>query len=342
MEAELSRADDFVVAVADTSHVAAARAAAQRMARTLEFDETRTGKVAIVVTEAVTNMLRHAGGGTLTVRSLAQGEALGMEVVAIDSGPGMADVAASSLDGVSSRGTSGTGLGSMKRQSDEFSIYSHPGGGTVVRMLLWNREPPSQAPSHEVGAVCVPKSGETVCGDAWAVEFHAQGATFMVVDGLGHGPEAGRAAGTALEVLRRNPDYPTLRLLDNAHGRLRATRGAAVAVARHDLASGEVAFAGVGNISAVILDPSGRRAMVSHSGIVGHNVHKSQEYRYPWPRGAMMIAHSDGLETQWSIDAFPGLASHHASIIAAVLFREHARGRDDCTVLVAKATAGGR
>jgi anti-sigma regulatory factor (Ser/Thr protein kinase) len=337
METVLSRTDDFAVAVADPSHVGSVRATAQRMARALDFDETRTGRVGIVVTEAVTNMLKHANGGTFAVRTLARGQALGMEMLAIDSGPGMADVAASSRDGVSSLGTQGTGLGSMRRQSDEFEIYSYPGGGTVVRMQVWNRAPDGARPTHEVGAVCIPKDGETVCGDGWAVEFHERGASRLVADGLGHGPEASRAAATAVEVLKRNPDYPAIRLLDNAHGRLRPTRGAAVAVIRHDLVAGEATFAGVGNISAVVLDGTTRRAMVSHSGIVGHNVHKSQEYRYAWPRGAMMLAHTDGLETQWSVDAFPGLLAQHASVIAAVLYRRHSRKRDDCTVVVAKA-----
>lgn len=336
MEAVLSRVSDFAVAATDASHAGAARAAAQRMARTLEFDETAVGRVGIVVTEAVTNMLKHAGGGTLAVRGMALDGAFGIEMLAIDSGPGMANVAASSRDGVSSVGTSGTGLGSMQRQSQEFDVYSVPGSGTVVRSMLWRDEARPRAPSHEVGAVSIPKPGENACGDAWSVEFHDRGATFLVADGLGHGPEAAIAAIAAVEVLRRNPEYPPIRLLDNAHGRLRPTRGAAAAFIRHDVVAGEVTFAGVGNIAAVVFDGANRRAMVSHSGIVGHNVHKSQEYRYPWPRGAVMVAHSDGLETSWSVDAHPGLADRHASMIAAVLYRHHSRKRDDCTVLVAK------
>ena len=337
MEAALSPVEDFAFAVADTSHVAAARSAAQRMARALDFDEVREGRVGIVVTEAVTNMLKHARGGTFAARSLARGEALGVELLAIDSGPGMANVDDSSRDGVSTTGTRGTGLGAIRRQSDEFEIYSQPGLGTIVRMMLWNRSPPPFADSHYVGAVSVPKPGESVCGDAWDVQFHADGATFLVADGLGHGPDARRAAMSAVEVLRRTPDYPAIRILDNAHGRLRPTRGAAVAVARHDIRTGDLLYAGVGNIAAVIIDGGARQAMVSHSGIVGHNVHKSQEYRYRWPRGALMVAHSDGLETQWNLASQPGLADCHPTVIAAALFREHSRTRDDCTVVVAKA-----
>lgn len=326
---------DFSVAATESSHVAAARSAAQRLAQGLEFDATRAGRVAIVVTEAVTNMLKHAGGGTLAVRSFAWDGAIGIEVLAIDSGPGMPDFAGSARDGVSTSGTSGTGLGAMRRLSDEFDAWSRLGSGTIVRMLLWDRAAPAQRPSHQVGAVCIAKPGETVCGDAWDVAFHQQGATFLVADGLGHGPDASRAATAAVEVLHSHPHDPAVRILDLAHGRLRPTRGAAIAVMRHDLVAGEVSYAGVGNISGTILGTP-RRSMVSHAGIVGHNVHKSQEFRYAWAGDALMVAHSDGLETQWDLGEYPGIADCHAALIAAMLYREHARKRDDCTVLVAR------
>jgi anti-sigma regulatory factor (Ser/Thr protein kinase) len=326
---------DFSIAATESSHVAAGRSAAQRLARSLEFDDTRAGRLAIVVTEAVTNMLKHAGGGTLAVRSFAWQGAIGIEVLAIDSGPGMPDVAGSARDGISTSGTSGNGLGAMRRLSDEFDVWSNQGGGTIVRMLLWDRAAPRDRPSHQVGAVCIAKPGETVCGDAWDVAFHRAGATFVVADGLGHGPDASRAATTAVEVLRSHPEEAPVRILELAHGRLRSTRGAAMAVMRHDVAAGELSYAGIGNISSAVLGQP-RRAMVSHPGIVGHNVHKMQEYRYAWPRHTLMVAHSDGLETHWDLGAYPGIDRCHPAVIAAMLYREHARRRDDCTVLVAR------
>lgn len=320
--------------IEDPSHASAARHAAQRMAHQLEFDETRTGRAAIAVTEAVTNMVRHGGGGTLVMRALEQGKTVGFEVLAIDSGPGMADLAASSRDGTSTAGTAGTGLGAMRRQSDGIDIYTEPGKGTIVRMLFW-RGPVERVPGdYEVGVVLIPKPGETECGDAWAMVPHARGATFLVADGLGHGPDAAIASGSAVDVLHRNSEHSAVRVLDIAHARLRPTRGAAVAVMRHDAVAGDLAFAGVGNIAACVIHGESRRAMVSHNGIVGHNAHKLEEYRYSWPAGALLIAHSDGLETRWDINAFPGLAHRHPALVAAMLYREHSRKRDDVAVMV--------
>ena len=328
--------ESFACVVADASHVSACRLQAQRMARSLEFDETRAGRVSIAVTEAVTNIVRHGGGGTLAARSLADGKALGIEVLAVDSGPGMEDFHASARDGFSSAGTAGTGLGAMRRMSEEFEVYTRPDAGTIVRMVFWPGTARPAPSDYEVGGISVAKSGETVCGDAWAWQTHVRGITLLVADGLGHGPDASRAASAAVEVLRRHPDNSAIRLLDIAHARLKATRGAAVAFMRHDAGRDDLAFAGVGNIAAVIIDPQARRAMISHNGIVGHNVHKSQEYRYAWPAGALLVAHSDGLETQWNLERFPGLADCHASVIAAMLYREYSRKRDDVTVVVAR------
>ena len=322
--------------VTDPSHVSTARLQVARMSQALAFEPTRAGRAAIVVTEAVSNLVKHAGGGTLAARAIGRADRLGIELLAIDKGPGMGDLAASSVDGRSTSGTPGTGLGAMRRQSDEFDVYTRAGAGTILRAMIWAAALPSGDEPYPMGALCIPKPGETICGDAWGVTHDPRGATFMLADGLGHGPDASLAATSAVDVLARNAGAPPLRILELAHARLRPTRGAALAVIRHDATRGEITFVGVGNIGACVIDATSRRAMVSHNGIVGHNVQKSQEFTYPWPRGALMIAYSDGIETQWDLAGFPGLLDRHPAIIAAMLFREHARGRDDIGIVVAR------
>lgn len=331
--------EPLALRVDEQSQVSAARQACQRLARQLGFSDTVTGEIAIVVTEAATNMLRHAAGGFIAARTISSPEALGIEVLAVDRGPGIPSFGESARDGVSTAGTAGTGLGAIQRLSDEFDFYTAD-GGTVMRMVLWrdaNRPPSSD---YEVGSLTEAKSGETACGDAAAWYFHPEGGlTLLAADGLGHGPEASRAAGSAVEVLHAHPGLAPVRMLDIAHSRLRSTRGAAVAVVRHDAGEAELAFAGVGNISAFVHEAGTRRALVSHNGIVGQNVHKSVEYRYRWPAKALLVLHSDGLETHWELERHPGLAAAHPSIIAAVLHRDHSRKRDDAMVLVARRKA---
>ena len=320
--------------LADSSQVSAVRLASQRMAVGLGLDETSVGQVAIAVTEAATNVLRHGGGGTIAARGISRGTTLGIEFLAVDDGPGMANFAASAVDGVSSAGTSGTGLGAIQRMVDEFDVYTRPDAGVLMRFVFWNGPVPPLEAAYEIGAIRMPRIGETECGDNWGAACDERGVTLLVADGLGHGPDAARASGGAVEALRRNPERRPIELVDISHGRLRPTRGAALAVLRHDAGSAEIAFAGVGNIAACVLDDGDKRMMVSHNGIVGHNVQRSQEYRYPWPAKALLVAHSDGLESHWDLGAFPGIAVAHPSIVAAMLYREHWRERDDVVVVV--------
>jgi anti-sigma regulatory factor (Ser/Thr protein kinase) len=49
--------------VTEISQVAEARRAGTAMARQLALDEADTGKVALIVTEAATNLAKHATGG---------------------------------------------------------------------------------------------------------------------------------------------------------------------------------------------------------------------------------------------------------------------------------------
>jgi len=323
--------------IRETSAVAEARREVTGMARTIGFNETEIGRVALVVTEAATNLVKHTPQGQLLARAFDRDSVAVIEVMALDQGPGIANVSESMRDGYSTSGSPGTGLGAIKRQADEFDIYSIPGKGSALVAQLWSRKPPSgnRPATLEIGVVCLPKPGEEACGDAWAVEWRDGHCVILVADGLGHGTDAAVAAMAAVNALRTRPQLAPAALIEFAHGALRSTRGAALAVADLDL-SREVRYAGIGNITGVLHAPGSVRHLVSHSGIVGHEVRKIQEFVYPWSQDALLIMHSDGLATHWNLDQYPGLAGRHPSLIAGVLYRDFTRGHDDVTVIVAK------
>jgi hypothetical protein len=252
----------------------------------------------------------------------------------------MSDVAASLRDGHSTAGSPGTGLGALSRQSDEFELFTVPGRGTVVLCRVWARTPPAEAvPPLRVGALSVPKPGQVVCGDRWAVADGSGRTLAMVADGLGHGPEASAAAAEASRVFLAHAGDPPAQILERMHAALRPTRGAAVAVAEVSTAAGVVRFAGVGNISASILTPGRSQSLVSHNGIVGHEMRKVHQFEYPWPRSGLLVMHSDGLTARWDLSRYPGLLVRDPAVVAAVLHRDYARGTDDATVLAAREPA---
>jgi anti-sigma regulatory factor (Ser/Thr protein kinase) len=327
----------FAFSITHASDVAAARRGGQQLAQDMGFSETRAGQLAIIITEVATNIVKHGVAGKLFVGP-APTRVPGIDVIAFDTGPGIADINLALRDGVSSAGTAGNGLGALVRLSDAFDIYSAREKGAALFMRLYRDVPhgPVTAPL-EIGALSLPLAGEDESGDGWAVSFDERGANLLGVDGLGHGPIAAEAALAAIEALEQSPSAEPARVMDNAHKVMRATRGAAMAAARIDFERDEVRFAGIGNIGACVYDDDGvRRQLVSHNGIVGNNMRKVQEFTVPCAPGALCILHSDGLSTQWSLEAYPGLQARHPALIGAVLMRDFARARDDAMVLVVR------
>jgi anti-sigma regulatory factor (Ser/Thr protein kinase) len=310
------------------------------------FDETGCGKVAIVVTEGSTNALKHAGSGELLSRVVGDGHALGLELLFLDKGPGMADPGRCLRDGFSTAGTNGTGLGAMSRLADLFEIHSLPLHGTAVLARLWSQsgnhadiarcDPFESVHRFDVAAVHVPKPGEEVCGDGW-VAVHARDRTVLAIaDGLGHGPLAADASREVLRIMRDNAALGPAAMLERIHPGLRATRGAAAGIAELDLAKRKLLFAGIGNIAGTIFAEDASRSTISYNGILGHEMRKVREFDYPFPKGALLVMHSDGLATNWRLDRYAGLATRNPAIIAGVLYRDFKRGHDDITILVAR------
>jgi anti-sigma regulatory factor (Ser/Thr protein kinase) len=322
--------------VAHGTDVANARRWGMQLAASLGFDETTSGKLAIVITEAATNILKHAVSGTLLIGPVHQASSAGIEVLALDRGPGIPNLAQSLRDGISTTGTSGTGLGAMDRLADEFDAWSAAGAGTAACMRIWADKEQAAAPALQVGAVCVPVAGEEVCGDAWAFAWKGEVAKIMIADGLGHGPDAAKASNAAVKTMQFNPERSPEAQLGAMHDALRPTRGAAVAVMELQLAREQLNFAGIGNISACVMDGSSRKQLVSHNGIVGHNMRKVQQFSVPCSKGSLCILCSDGIGTQWDLDKYPGLQFRHPALIAGVIYRDFVRGRDDATVVAVR------
>ena len=329
-------------AVEDASQVAAARRAVLALANSFGFSEERAGQAALIVSELATNLAKHAKSGEILFRALrkegSNGPAEGIEVLALDRGPGMPDLALARQDGFSTSGTLGHGLGSLERQSDSFQIYSHT-SGTVAMAQLWSQRQPVAARQslYEIGAAMVTHPGEEICGDDWAWAMRDDRLALIVADGLGHGLAAHEAAAAATDVFHREHEQAPGRVIADVHAALRATRGAAVAMVSVDIDRALATYCGLGNISAVQMSGTdSRQSMVSQNGTAGHVASRIHEFNYPVPPRSMIVMYSDGLTSHWDLSRYPGLSTRHPSIIAGVLYRDFKRRRDDVTVVVAK------
>ncbi|CAH2604325.1 Phosphoserine phosphatase rsbX [Rhodovastum atsumiense] len=346
----------LAVAITETSQVGEARRLCVEVAQEAGFDTAGVGRVALVATELATNLLKHGGGGELLCGpwsdpAHSDPSHAGLDLLALDRGPGMRDPGLCLRDGYSTAGTSGTGLGAVRRNARLFRLQSAPGSGSAVLarlaiaasrptpdgLAIQDHSPMDLSPAW--GAVTVPHRGERACGDAWTAISEGALRVFLMADGLGHGPDAAHAAAEAVRRFRQAPLRPPGAILEAIHQALRPTRGAAVAIARVDAARGAVTFAGIGNIGAAVVAGTEIRRMLSHNGTAGHQLRRIQEFEYPWPDGAVLVMHSDGLASSWWPPRQAGLLALHPTLAAALLYRDHARGRDDCCVLVAATPA---
>jgi anti-sigma regulatory factor (Ser/Thr protein kinase) len=337
---EMAIKTSFTLPIVEVTQVGEARRIAVNLAQTLAFSEAEIGKVAIIIAEIAKNFLKHAQAGELHLRALKYENKNGIEILGLDRGPGMADVRKCLEDGFSTVGTSGTGLGAIARLSDLFDIHSIPKLGTAILSQIWSGQDKDflsiATKPLEIGVIQLPKPGEKISGDGWAIESQLNRHLILVADGLGSGISAAEASQTAIQTLRENAKLNPKAILELAHKALRKTRGAAVAIAEIDAERDTICFAGIGNITGTIVTNSQRRSLIANNGTIGYQVRKIEEFVYPWSSRSLLIMHSDGLGTQWTLDRYPGLISRHPSLIAGVLSRDYRRARDDVTVLVVR------
>jgi anti-sigma regulatory factor (Ser/Thr protein kinase) len=315
--------------VDDPSGVAPVRRAVEQLADDLGFDEQFKGEAAIVVTELATNLVRHAGGGEIILR-VNRTHGATIDAIAADRGPGISNPARARDDGFSTGGGPGNGLGAIGRMSATTDLQSGPSGAVVVaRLGGGTSEPPA------VDGIALAMAGEEHSGDAWGCVADEEHTTILLADGLGHGDDAAAAANGAVRELTTGLDATAL--LARMHGALRPTRGAAAAIARWNRRTGALQYAGIGNIAATIAVDGETRSLVSMPGIVGHGVQRPRPFDYELPPGALLVMHSDGLRSGWDLSAYPGVARRDPLVTAALLIRDFERGRDDVSVVVAKA-----
>ena len=340
MSVRLLSGSQLSVAIAEVTNVGECRRAAKTLGERFGFGDEAMGRISIIVSEIATNIVRHAGAGTVLLQVLDDGVQLEFELLGIDSGPGMDDVSKCMADGFSTIGTPGTGLGAISRLSTAFDLYSQVGKGTVVlsRSLNQLHAPRARAgarPRIAIGAINLAVAGETVCGDTWRAAINSSNVAIMVADGLGHGPLAATASRAAAELFVSNPFESPAITMTQMHRALSGTRGAAASCALLNLDNLTIDYAGVGNISCSIVTDGLSRGLVSHNGTLGVRLLRTQQFHYDWPARSHVVMHSDGLSNRWSSGEFPNLYQHHPGIIAGVLFRNFMRTRDDVTVLVA-------
>ncbi|MDB4973493.1 MAG: hypothetical protein JWN48_1834 [Myxococcaceae bacterium] len=332
--------------------VGAVRRVVRRLAVVLEASEAQRSGVELAVTELGTNTLHHAEPpGHLIVQPLAPTHGRGLELLAVDHGPGIRDLrhvrhstspsAPEEPSGVVESAQApplglGCGLDSVRRLASDFDLYSAAAQGTVV-LARFHFEPPPRVPDPlRWGGVAVPLPGELHNGDGWASAPQSDGCGLMLADGLGHGPAAAAASEAACALFRRQADLDLEGYLIAANAVLRSTRGAALMVCRVYPEQGRLLVAGMGNVEGRLYLRGRSVGLSCRGGTLGMNLSlpKVSIRELAWEAGCTLVLHTDGVRHPFELSHECPLLQRDPTLIAAALHRDLGRARDDASVVV--------
>ena len=177
-------------------------------------------------------------------------------------------------------------------------------------------------------------------GDAFVVSQWAESTLVGIIDGLGHGQFAHRAAETARQYVENHFDLPLEQIFRGVGRACRATRGVVMALARFDWGRDRLAFASVGNIAVRVFPRAQPFRFVVRRGVIGLNAPGAVVTEHAWSPGNVLVLHSDGVATHWGWKDFPGWADPQAvgaaAAMAQELLRAKAKDEDDATVIVVR------
>jgi serine/threonine-protein kinase RsbT len=131
--------DETCIAIGHEMDIVSARQKGRELATAVGFSSTDQTLIALAISEIARNIISYAQCGKVTLSRVADGGRRGVLIVAIDDGPGIADVELAMRDGYSTGGSLGVGLPGAKRVMDDFELVSAPGKGTTITMRKWLR-----------------------------------------------------------------------------------------------------------------------------------------------------------------------------------------------------------
>lgn len=301
----------------------------------LGFETGACEEVALVARELCLNIIHHGGGGSLAVRAVEHGERTGVELEATDEGAGIPDVEEAFRDGHSTRGSFGYGLGTVNRLMHGVDVQSPPPEGPGTRILARRWRYPESPPSDglvDAGLASRPCPGYDRNGDAFLLSSWGRKSLVAVIDGLGHGDRAHRAARAARTYVAGHAREPLEAIFRGTDRACRPTRGVVMALVRFDWAREHVTVGNVGNIDIRVFDVEEPLNFAVRRGFLGRRGPEPAIRTVPWPSGATLVLHTDGIRHRGLADHYRELRGEPTQVLARKLLSRLARSRDDATV----------
>lgn len=289
------------------------------------FSSNSIDSVLLMLTELLTNVSKHAKGiAEISATVLKQDYRYsGIKVVVRDYGPGIDNISEALLDGYSSAGSLGLGLGAVKRLSDEFIINSNPhtkynfDTGTVVEFIKYLKSKPVNMLSMDnlpqyhnkstyfnsakwfLDGNSEKKDGSRYNGDAIYWSNDTNEIIGAVIDGIGHGYPAYIASKLALEAIKNNKNKTVSQILKIMHKDLAESVGCQILLLKIDKNSKLLTYIIIGNIRAFVLEGSSFKSLLSKDGTIGRMLPSLSEQVINVSQPISLIAHTDGISRVW-------------------------------------------
>jgi anti-sigma regulatory factor (Ser/Thr protein kinase) len=320
----------------DVASVSEARDRVREVGQAQRLPEVAIASLVTVASELAQNHLRHAQRGAIAVRAVDGPAGAGVEVVAVDEGPGIALPARALTGGASSVGGLGIGLAAVFELADEVDVDVRLDEGTCVRARKFAARPETR--SRQLGVFGRALAGEPVSGDDAAFVRRPDGRLLLfLADGLGHGPEARQAASAAIDGALRDPDASPDASMEAAHLAAKGTRGAVMTIVELT-PCGEITVASVGNTTAQLVRRGSPHRFAGASWVIGQPARPPAvrvERAVVAPTEAVVIF-SDGLSSKLGFDSSADLLQEPPIVMAQRLLDRYAKPHDDALVLVAR------
>ncbi len=193
------------------------------------------------------------------------------------------------------------------------------------------------------GSAVMALGGETSHGDRCVVKHHPDGILITVIDGLGHGSEAARAADKAARIVEAFQPGTLEELLARCHRDLRDSRGVVMTVASLAPSAGTISWIGVGNVQGMIVRAplrdgrSERDFVLLRGGVIGHILPPLRPSVVPLRGGDTLVLATDGVSIEFMAER---LLDDPPQQLAERILNRHALKTDDALVLVARYAGG--
>ena len=326
------------IPISSSADIAVARQAALQVAHDHHLDDGGHGRIAVLATEIATCLVDTGTPSRMLIGCHAADEGAQVEILGLDSTAGTLDLHRQMRD-QEGTSTEASGLVLVRRLSSDFAVFSRLGQGNIILSRSWspsNGKHASASPfarfSH--AGISLTSPSESLSSNAWRIFIGHGTADVVVADAHCPGSKGAEAAAVVTHSFQSSRFWPSDRLM-HTHACMRDTCGASVAAVSADGVSGNLVFAGVGDLSARIVAVDTDQVFTSIPGRLGGDPVTPVNQTYDWPRDSIIVLHSRGLKPDWSFEGNEPLLKCDPAVIAAWLLRDF-RARHDVVIVVLK------